>query len=91
MPRFLIALLPNFLRRRLQRLRFPQLALAPAVLFLVTLFVPDPLPFIDELLLFSATLLLGSWKQRRGGSEPDTADVPQRAPIEGEARRVDKA
>ncbi len=91
MPRFLIALLPNFLRRRLQRLRFPQLALATATLFLLTLFVPDPLPFVDELLLFSATLLLGSWKQRRGGNAQDGADVPPRAPIEGEARRVDKA
>lgn len=86
MPRFLIALLPNFLRRRLQRLRFPQLALATGLLFLITLVVPDPVPFIDELLLLAATLLLGSWKQRR--EKPVTA--PPSPPIEGESRRVDR-
>lgn len=90
MPRFLIALLPNFLRRRLERLRFPQLALVTGVLFLITLFVPDPLPFVDELLLFAGGLLLASWKRRREGGEAAPDESNPRAPIEGEARRVDK-
>lgn len=90
MPRFLIALLPNFLRRRLERLRFPQLALVTGVLFLLTLFVPDPLPFVDELLLFAGGLLLASWKRRRDGGEATPDESNPRAPIEGEARRVDK-
>lgn len=83
----LFRFLPSFLRRRLQRLRFPQLALVTGVLFLITLFVPDPLPFVDELLLLAGTLLLGSWKRRR---DERTAS-PQSPPIEGEARRVDRA
>jgi hypothetical protein len=81
----LFRLLPNFLRRRLERLRFPQLAVVTGLLFLITLFVPDPLPFVDELLLLAGTLLLGSWKHRREERAP-TAGKP---PIDGEARRVD--
>lgn len=90
MPRFLLALLPNFLRRHLQRLRFPQLALVTGTLFLVTLLVPDPLPFVDELLLLAGGLLLASWKQRRDAGQDGAAQSPQRPPIEGEARRVDR-
>ncbi len=86
MLRPLFRFLPNFLRRRLQRLRFPQLALITGLLFLITLVVPDPLPFVDELLLLAGTLLLGSWKHRR----EEHAQSPSQAPIEGEARRVDK-
>jgi hypothetical protein len=47
------------------RLRFPQLFLATGVLFLLDLVIPDFIPFADELLLGLATLLLGSWKNRR--------------------------
>lgn len=90
MPRFLLALLPNFLRRHLQRLRFPQLALATGLLFLVTLFVPDPLPFVDELLLFAGGLLLASWRQRRQPEPPSDDAAGRRTPIEGESRRVER-
>lgn len=47
------------------RLRFPQLFAVTLILFLVDLFVPDLVPFLDEILLALATLLLGSWKKRR--------------------------
>ena len=36
-----------------------------ATLFVVDLVMPDPLPFVDELFLGAATLLLARW-QRRG-------------------------
>lgn len=85
MPNQLFRLLPNFLRRRLERLRFPQLAVVTGLLFLITLFVPDPLPFVDELLLLAGTLLLGSWKHRR----EERAPAAGKPPIDGEARRVD--
>jgi len=47
------------------RLRFPHLLLGLAVLFVVDLVVPDLLPFVDELLLGLATLLVGSLTHRR--------------------------
>lgn len=78
MPRFM----PAFIRRRLERLRFPQLALLTGSLFLLTLVVPDPLPFVDEILLGLGTLLLTSWKRRRSDkAKPNTvspAALPER-------------
>lgn len=50
--------------RRLGRLGFPRLFLLTAALFVVNLVVPDPIPFVDELLLGLATLLLANWKRR---------------------------
>jgi hypothetical protein len=35
-----------------------------AVLFLVNLLIPDPVPVVDELLLGAATLLVSRWRQR---------------------------
>lgn len=70
----LVTSLPARLVRRFAgRLRFPTLFLFTAALFTVNVFVPDPLPFVDEILLGLATLLLGSWKRR--GSERDGANV----------------
>lgn len=49
------------------RLRFPWLFAVTATLFVLDLLVPDFVPLADEILLGLATLLLGSWKRRRGG------------------------
>ncbi len=51
--------------RYLSRLRFPQLFVITAVLFLLDLFIPDVIPFADEILLGLVTVLLGSWRKRR--------------------------
>ena len=56
------------------RLIFPQLFAFTATLFLVDLFIPDLIPFIDEILLGLATLLLGTWK--REPEEEIPADKP---------------
>ncbi len=48
-----------------RRLRFPQLFIVVAALFVADLIVPDAIPFVDELLLGLATLLFGSWKESR--------------------------
>jgi hypothetical protein len=53
------------LLRRLGRLSHPKLFAVFAVLFVLDLVLPDPLPFIDEILLGLATLLFGAWKERR--------------------------
>lgn len=60
----------RFLTRYLSRLRFPQLFAITAVLFVVDVLVPDFIPFVDEVLLALATLLLGSWKKHRTGAVP---------------------
>ncbi len=47
------------------RLRFPWLLALTGTLFAVDLVLPDPLPFIDEILLALGTLLFANLKQRR--------------------------
>ncbi len=64
-------LLPKFLDKRLQSLRFPHLFVLTAVLWLISVLVPDPLPFVDELLLTVGTLTLAAWRRRRE-SKADT-------------------
>lgn len=53
------------IRRFLRRRRFPTLMLIGAVLFLINLAVPDPIPFIDEVLLLIGTLIVGSMRERK--------------------------
>ncbi|MEZ5454583.1 MAG: DUF6116 family protein [Lysobacteraceae bacterium] len=67
-------LLPTFLVKRLQTLRFPHLFLLTAALWLLSVLVPDPLPFVDELVLTLGTLTLAAWRRRRGPD--DRASLP---------------
>jgi hypothetical protein len=53
-------------------------------LFFINLLVPDPIPFVDEILMGLATLLLASWKKRR---DPPGAEPAKGVTIEGESRR----
>ncbi len=46
-------------------LRFPTLFLVFLGLTMVDLITPDPIPFMDELLMVILTILLGLWKERR--------------------------
>ncbi|NND45799.1 MAG: hypothetical protein HKN58_10795 [Xanthomonadales bacterium] len=46
------------------KLRFPQLFLLTAVVFVLDLVIPDVLPFADEILLGLVTALLGSMRKR---------------------------
>ncbi len=57
--------MPGFIRRFLQRRRYPTLLLIAAALFLINVFTPDPLPMIDELLMLIAVLILGSVREKR--------------------------
>lgn len=65
-----------------RKLRYPTLFKVAAALFALTLFVPDPLPFVDEILFGLGTLLLANWKRRK---EPVAGTHPP--PIDGDARR----
>ncbi len=71
------------------RLRFPALFGITATLFLVTLVVPDPIPFVDELLLGLGAMTLASLKRRRedaarpGVEDAGAASAPRRGPDAG--------
>lgn len=71
------ALQESVLARLLGRLRFPTLFKLAAVLFVADLFVPDLIPFADEILLGVLTLLLGSWRDRHAavGEKPAEKNV----------------
>ena len=53
-------------------LRFPGLFALLAAVFLVDLFVPDFVPFLDEIVLALLTALFGLWKDRRTGTAAAT-------------------
>lgn len=61
-----------------RRLRFPTLFKLTAAVFAISVLLPDPIPFVDEVALGLGTLLLANWKSRKDGAEP---------PVEGRARR----
>ena len=57
------------------KLRYPTLFKITAALFAINLFVFDPIPFVDEILLGLGTLLLANWKNRN--ARPiDAGDPP---------------
>lgn len=57
-------MLPSFVRRFLERRRFPTLLLIAVALLVVNIFIPDPLPLTDEILMAIATLLIGSMRRK---------------------------
>jgi len=61
-----------------RKLRYPTLFKLTAALFAITLFMPDPIPFVDEILLGLGTLLLANWKNRKGPSVIDSTDQRHR-------------
>lgn len=63
-------MLLSAIRRFLERRRFPTLMLIGAMLLLINLVVPDPVPMIDELLLLIATLAIGSLRKQRDDDAP---------------------
>lgn len=60
-----------------RRLRFPQLFALTVGLLVLDIFIPDFVPFADEIVLALATLLLGSLRRRvpRGGTRGDASSV----------------
>lgn len=63
-PGILARVLPGFILRYAQRLKFPQLFLIMLCLFVLDFLIPDPIPFLDEIFFGVATLLLASLKNR---------------------------
>jgi hypothetical protein len=54
-------------------LRFPYLVLITLVLFGFDLFIPDALPFADELIMGLVTLILASFRKRPGEGKTPVA------------------
>jgi hypothetical protein len=52
------------------RLRFPWLFALTALLLVIDLLVPDPVPLLDEIVLALLTLLFGMWRRRGAGKNP---------------------
>jgi len=61
-----------------RKLRYPALFKITADLFAITLVIPDPIPFVDEILLGLGTLLLANWKNRKGPAAIDPTDQSPR-------------
>lgn len=61
-----------------RKLRYPALFKLTAALFAVTLIVPDPVPFVDEILLGLGTLLLANWKTRKSTIDHSSGQRPSK-------------
>ncbi|MDP1696440.1 MAG: DUF6116 family protein [Xanthomonadaceae bacterium] len=51
-----------------RKLRFPVLFMLTLGLFVLNVLIPDPLPFIDEILLALGTLLFAAWRRKPDAS-----------------------
>jgi len=63
----------GFFSGYLESLKSSQLVMFLTALFVLDLFIPDMLPFVDEAVLFLLTLLASRWQQR---SKPAPAPKP---------------
>ena len=76
----------TLINRFASRLKFPQLFVFAATLFVIDLFIPDLIPFFDEILLGLVTLLLGSLKNKEADVPAKAADKPPIKDITPEAK-----
>lgn len=63
----------GFFRGFLERLKSWQLVIILGTLFVADLFILDPLPFVDEAILFLLTVLAARWRKR---PKPEPAPKP---------------
>lgn len=83
MKRVLPSALVGWFLNYAESLRHPQLFKWITAIFLVDLFIPDLVPFVDELLLGLAAVYLGRRKKKR------TEDIPEEKPVgRGPGERV---
>lgn len=64
------------------RLRHPWLFVLLGVLLAVDLVIPDPVPFVDEIILAVLTLLVGTWRTRKKNPPQAVVDVRPSPPGE---------
>jgi hypothetical protein len=54
----------GWLMRYASQVRFPKLLVLSGLIFVLDLIIPDPIPFIDEILIGLITLLLASLRKK---------------------------
>jgi hypothetical protein len=67
--------LSNLIQRLIPGIRYPWLLVILGGLFAIDLVVPDPIPFVDEVMLAVLTVLAASWRNRREEPRPPPKDV----------------
>jgi len=70
-------------------LRFPVLFFVVAVLLVFNMALPDPLPFLDELILALMTAMLASWKRPASPPAASSPDAPEPIDVTARVERVD--
>ena len=63
------------------RLKYPWVFVLLAVVFVADTLIPDPIPFVDEIMLALLTFLVGTWRTRRK-TDPEVVDVSSPSPPE---------
>jgi hypothetical protein len=61
------------------RLKYPWVFALLGALFVGDLLIPDPIPFVDEIMLALLTFLVGTWRTRKTSS-PEVVEVSPSAP-----------
>jgi hypothetical protein len=56
------------------RLKYPWVFVLLAAVFIADTIIPDPIPFVDEIMLALLTFLVGTWRTRRKGP-PEVVEV----------------
>ena len=75
--RLIASLLSPLILRIARRLRFPQLFMLTAGLFVLDLLIPDLIPFLDEFVLGLATLLFGAWRAQKKEHQEEAQEEAQ--------------
>ena len=68
------------------RLKYPWVFALLGALFVADLLIPDPIPFVDEIMLALLTFLVGTWRTRKK-DPPEVVEVIPSAPGESQDSR----
>jgi hypothetical protein len=55
------------------RMKYPWVFALLAMVFLADMVLPDPIPFVDEIMLALLTFLVGTWRTRDRGERPESS------------------
>jgi hypothetical protein len=67
--------LAALVERLIPGIRYPWLFAILAGLLAIDMVVPDPIPFLDEIVLAVLTFLAASWRRRKDDDRPPPIDI----------------